>query len=309
MAPEHPLTETALPGFVPSVVKLVRPKQWAKNVLVFAALLFTGGVIAQGSWVQAVMAFFAMSFVSSSTYVFNDLFDVERDRRHPKKRLRPLASGAISKPAGVAIGAILLAMSLGIAAAINLKVVVCIGIYIAMQIAYNWRLKHIALADVYTIAVGFVLRAVLGAAAIDVYISGWLLLCTGSLALMLGFAKRRNEFILQGADRSSSRESLVHYTRPALDALVTMFAGVATMSYGIYCLLSRTGQHYPALILTALFVAYGITRYLLVVFSLDEGGEPADLLFKDRHIIASVVLFVLSAALAMSGVRLPVIEH
>ena len=307
MASDHSLADVAPPGFASSAVRLMRPKQWSKNVLVFAALLFAGG--ARASWVQAVLAFVAMSCASSSTYVFNDLFDVERDRRHPAKRLRPLAAGAISKSAAVALGTVLLAMALGFAAATNVKVVVCLLIYVAMQVAYNARLKHVALADVYTIASGFVLRAVLGAAAIDVYISGWLLFCTGSLALMLGFAKRRNEFILQGADRSSSRESLVHYTRPALDALVVMFAAVAGMSYGIYCLLSTTGRHYPALILTAPFVMYGITRYILVVFALDEGGEPADLLFRDRHIVASVVLFVLFAALATSGLRIPVIEH
>lgn len=308
MASEPSLAEMPAASLLPSLVKLVRPKQWAKNVLVFAAPLFAGG-LSSSAWGTALTAFFAMSFVSSSTYVFNDLIDVERDRRHPKKRLRPLASGAVPKSAGLVLGVALLALSLALAASLNRKVVVCVLIYVGMQVAYNARLKHVAIADVYTIAVGFVLRAVLGAAAVNVGISGWLLFCTGSLALMLGFAKRRNEFILQGSDRSSSRESLVHYTRPALDAIVVLFAAGAAMSYGIYSLESTTARHYPAIILTALPVLYGITRYVLIVFSLDEGGEPADLLFKDKHIIASVVTFILSAMLAMSGLRVPIIEQ
>ncbi len=294
------------PFLLSSAVRLVRPKQWSKNALVFAAPLFAG---VQAAWPQAVAAFLAMSFVSSATYVFNDLIDVERDRRHPKKRLRPLASGAIPKASGVAIGVVLLLAGLGLAAAINLQVLLCVGVYLLMQVAYNARLKHVAVADVYTIALGFVLRAILGAAAIRVGISGWLLFCTGALALMLGFAKRRHEFILQGADRATSRESLVHYTRPALDALVVAFASAAAMSYGIYCLESRTAHRYPAIILTSVFVFYGITRYLLVVFSLDEGGEPADILFRDRQIVACVVLFVLATVLAMGGLRLPLIEQ
>ncbi len=308
MAFEPPLAEISASARLLSLVKLMRPRQWAKNVLVFAAPLFAGGLHAS-SWGAALVAFFAMSFVSSGTYVFNDLIDVERDRHHPKKRFRPLASGAISRPVGVALGVTLLILSFGLAASLNRGVVVCLLIYLAMQVAYNARLKHVAIADVYTIAVGFVLRAILGAVAVDVGISGWLLFCTGSLALMLGFAKRRHEFILQSADRSSSRESLVQYTRPALDAIVILFAAAAAMSYGIYSLESTTAHRYPAIILTVLPVLYGITRYLLIVFSLDEGGEPADLLFKDTHIVVSVVAFVLAAVLAMSGLRLPIIEQ
>ena len=296
-------------AILPSVVRLVRPKQWAKNVLVFAALLFTGGALEPGAWLRAVAAFVAMCLVSSGTYVFNDLVDVERDRRHPVKRSRPLASGAISRAMGVAVGLLLLALGIGTALALGTGVFGTVLIYLAIQVAYNTRLKRVAVADVFTIAAGFVLRAILGAAAIGVGISGWLLFCTGGLALMLGFAKRRNEYILQGDDRSASRESLVHYSRPALDALVVVFAGVSAMCYGLYCLQSGTAHRFPALILTAPFVFYGICRYTLIVFSLNEGGEPADVLFKDRHIIASVVLFVAAALLAMSGLRLPLVER
>ena len=296
-------------SFATSAIRLARPKQWAKNVIVFAAILFAGHHPDAGQISAVIMAFFAMSFVSSGTYVFNDLIDVERDRRHPTKRFRPIASGTVSRRAAIGFGAALVLASFGLACVVGRNVVLLLLLYVGLQIAYNVRLKSVAVADVFTIAAGFVLRGMLGAAAIDVGISGWLLFCTGSLALMLGFAKRRNEYILQGADRSSSRESLVHYTRPALDAFVAMFATCAAMSYGIYCLDSRTAQRYPAIILTAIFVFYGIARYTLVVFALDEGGEPADLLFKDKHIIASVLLFIVSAMLALSVLRIPVIEQ
>lgn len=308
VSPSTPPPTEKLPGFIPSALKLIRPKQWAKNLLVFAGLLFGAKFHDPHHVVLALLAFAAMSLVSSCTYVFNDLIDVERDRRHPKKRLRPLASGAISKPAGAVIGTALFVLGMSIGAYLGMGPLIILAVYLLLQVLYNWRLKHMPVADVYTIAVGFVLRAVLGAAAIDVAISGWLLFCTGALALMLGFAKRRNEFILQGDDRSSSRESLVHYNRPALDALVIIFAAGAAMCYGIYTLQSRTAHQFPALILTSLFVFYGITRYVLIVFTVDEGGEPADILFKDPHIIASVVLFVASAVLALSGLRIPVLE-
>jgi len=297
------------PSLLRSIFKLVRPKQWAKNFLVFAALLFTARYKDPQMTLKALMAFFSMSMVSSCTYVFNDLVDIERDRAHPKKRTRPLASGAISPRMGMAIGIVLFFAAFAFAINLGQITVLILVFYLLMQVLYNWRLKHIPIADVYTIAVGFVLRAVLGAAAIAVAISGWLLFCTGALALMLGFAKRRNEFILQGDQRTTSRESLVHYTKSALDAIVIMFAAGAAMCYGTYTLLSPTAHAHPALIATSLFVFYGITRYLLLIFTLDEGGEPADVLFKDPHMVASVVLFVLSSIIAMSTTKIPLIEQ
>lgn len=296
-------------GLLKAMIKLIRPKQWSKNILIFAAILFANRFRDPHSVRMALAAFVAMCVVSSGTYIFNDLVDVERDRRHPKKRLRPLASGAVSKQAGVVLGISLFVVGLGLGFAIGRGALLILLFYLALQVVYNWRLKRMPIADVYVIAIGFVLRAVLGATAVHVGISGWFLFCTGALALMLGFAKRRNEFILQGDDRTSSRESLIHYTRASLDALVTMFAAGAAMCYGIYTVESATAHKYPALILTSLFVFYGITRYVLIVFTADEGGEPADILFKDPHIIASVVLFLVTAVIALSGARIHILEQ
>lgn len=290
-------------------IRVLRVKQWAKNLLVLAAPLFAQTADHAKFILPTAMAFLSMSLLSSATYICNDLIDVERDRQHPIKKNRPLASGAVSKTFAMTLGVLCLIAGLAIASFLGRGSLVIVLCYLALQAAYNWRLKHIPIADVYALSIGFILRAGLGAAAIHVGISGWLLFCTGGLALMLGFAKRRNEFVLKGEDRSSSRASLAHYSKGALDALVCMFAAGSAICYAIYTVLSETAAHDPAIILTSVFVFYGITRYVFLVFAVDEGGEPADVLFRDRHIIFSVVGFFVSAAIAMTGVQIPILER
>ena len=285
---------------------LLRPKQWTKNLLVFAALLFVGGFHDSGQTLLALAAFAAMCLVSSATYIANDIRDVDRDRRHPRKRMRPIASGNVRVPAAAGVAIFCLVAGLVLGFWIGPAAIVMIVAYLVLQIAYNAFLKQIPVADVFTIAVGFVLRAVLGAVAIDVRISGWLLFCTGALALLLGFSKRRNEF-LTIPEANSTRESLAHYTRSSLDILVAIFAGASAMCYGVYCLESETAKKFPGLIITSIFVFYGIARYVLIVFSKDEGAEPETLLYRDRHLLLSVVLFVVSAVLAINGLEVPFI--
>jgi 4-hydroxybenzoate polyprenyltransferase len=186
---------------------------------------------------------------------------------------------------------------------------VAVGCYLVIQLAYTFGLKAIPLLDVFIVATGFVLRAALGAVAIHAYISGWLLFCTGSLALMLAFAKRRHEFISQGDQRGESRPSLLGYSRSALDALVIFAASGAFMSYGVYAIESETARRSPALILTIPIVLYGVMRYLFLVFGREEGGEPENVIFGDPHMILSVILFVALALFAMSGVKVPFIHE
>ncbi|MGV3615899.1 MAG: UbiA prenyltransferase family protein [Fimbriimonas sp.] len=287
----------------------MRPKQWTKNLLVFAALIFSGLFREPASILAACAAFAGMCLVSSATYVFNDLADANRDRHHPTKRFRPIASGAIGKVPASALGTLLLAVGLALVGWLGASSLSIVGVYLALQVLYNLWLKRVPVADVHCIAAGFVLRAVLGAAAIGVSISGWLLFCTGALALMLGFGKRRHEFLLQGELRSHSRESLVSYNRVVLDALVLMFATAAALCYGIYSLESTTASRFPGIIVTTPLVVYGIARYLLIVFTIDEGGEPADVLFKDPHLLLTIFLFLVTSLAAMSGLRLPLIER
>lgn len=287
---------------------LLRPKQWSKNLLVFAAPLFTGGISHADKLVPALLAFASLCLASSSIYVINDLLDVERDRQHPKKSKRPIASGAVAPGLAMAIVPILIVGALALAWQASVSATILVGCYLALHSTYNLGMKHTAVADVFAISLGFVLRAVVGAAAIDVSISGWLLFCTGALALMLGYGKRRQEFISKGEERGLTRESLNQYSVKALDALLTMSATAAGLAYGVYAINSKTAQHYPALVLTALPVIYGISRYVLVAFTQDEGGEPESLLFSDRHILLSVLGFIALAAFAMSGYTIPFLE-
>jgi 4-hydroxybenzoate polyprenyltransferase len=287
---------------------LLRPKQWSKNLLVFAAFIFTGSFRNPEAVRHVFIAFAAICLASSFVYVLNDILDVNRDRQHPKKRLRPIASGAIPIPVAATIGGLCLIGSGVLASLINHSTMAVLGTYLVLQLGYNFGLKRVAVADVFLISLGFILRAALGAAAISVTISTWLLFCTGALALMLGFGKRRSEYILLGDRRTDTRESLAAYSRPALDALVIMFACGAALCYGVYAVESPTAARFPALILTSVFVFYGICRYVLVAFGQDEGGEPETLLFKDPHIIFSIVMFLLTAVLAMSGFKIPLLE-
>lgn len=301
-------TEAAAGSKIPAWLDILRPKQWTKNLVVFAGILFTGSFTEPDRVGRVLLAFLGMALVSSACYVANDLFDLERDRSHPSKRRRSLAAGRIGRGAAIGLAFGSFAIGLGAIALLGPPSLAIVLVYLAVQVLYNGGLKRVPVADVYCIAMGFVLRAVLGAAAITVAISPWLLLCAGSLALMLGFAKRRHEYLLMDEQRQSSRESLVHYSKSGLDALVLVFAGASALCYAVYSIDSATAQKYPGLILTAPFVAYGISRYLLLVFGQDEGGEPAELLFRDPHLIGSVVCFIAAAVVAVTRVRIPFLE-
>ncbi len=291
-----------------AVLRLLRPKQWTKGLLVFAALLFTRGFLVPSQCLLALEAFVAIGLVSSGVYVANDLLDVERDRRHPAKKLRPIASGQVSPPAAVALTIICVALGLALGILLGPWALAVLAAYLAIQGAYNLGLKHQPVADVFCISLGFVLRAVMGAVAIHVAVSGWLLFCTGALALMLGFGKRRHEFILQGEDRTLSRESLAHYTGPALDGLILIASASAALSYGIYSVDSPTARDHPALILSSFWVFYGIYRYTFLLLANDEGGEPENLIFRDPHMAATLALYLVTVVVAMSGLGLPFIE-
>lgn len=258
--------------------------------------------------IHVLMAFAAMCLLSSGVYVFNDIRDADKDRAHPTKKNRPIASGLVKPANAMLLGAICVFVAAVVFVLLGKKVIAVVIAYLIFQVLYNFGGKGVAVLDVFLIATGFVLRAVLGAAAINARISAWLLLCTGALALMLGFAKRRHEFILQGENRIASRTSLGGYSRFSLDALVVMTSTAAALCYGVYALESPTARLYPGLFFTTIFVFYGICRYVLIVFVSDEGGEPENVLFRDPHIQLSVLLFILAALVAISGVNLPLID-
>lgn len=288
--------------------QLLRIKQWTKNVFVLAALIFTRSLNNSDALLHTLLAVAAMCLASSATYIANDIFDIEKDRQHPKKKLRPIPSGKISVPLAWCISGLLLVSSLALGTISNPNVVICLGCYLLLQVAYNIKLRNVTIADVGCIAAGFVLRVIIGAVAIDVQVSGWILLCTATLALMLGFGKRRHEFHLQGEDRAMTRKSLAGYSATALDMLVLMSAACAVMTYSVYSIESITAKQYPSLILTTPFVMYGICRYIVLVFgnqTEDDTGEPESMVLRDPHLIATFVGFALSAVMALSKVQLP----
>ncbi|MBX3113252.1 MAG: decaprenyl-phosphate phosphoribosyltransferase [Fimbriimonadaceae bacterium] len=291
------------------LLKVMRPKQWAKNLLVFAAIIFAARITDFNAISDTLLAFFAMCLASSGTYIANDIFDAPRDRAHPKKKSRPIAAGLIPVPLAIVYSGVLLISGITLAYMAGRGCAYIVLIYLALQIVYNAKLKHVAIADVFIIAAGFILRAAIGAKAIEAPMSGWMFIVTGVLALTLGFAKRRNEFISQGEDRTQSRESLADYSKSTLDALVLMFASMSCMSYCIYAMESSTAKAHPAIVFTSPMVLYGVARYVQIVFKRDEGGEPADLLFKDPHILSSVILFIAVAIFAISTQTVPILEN
>lgn len=288
-----------------AILRLMRPKQWTKNLLVFAALIFTGGYRDQKQVIAVLLTFVAMCLVSSATYALNDVADDKRDRLHPKKKDRPVASGQVSVTGAVALAIVLLAAGLALAWWVQMAVLIGAAIYLGIQAIYNVGFKSLPVLDVFTLSSGFVLRAIIGAAAINVQVSVWLLLCTGALALLLGFAKRRSEFVLMGDDRGQSRPALHGYSIRALDGLVLISGCCAAITFGMYVVESETAKKFPALILTAPIVLFGIYRYLFLVFSNDEGGEPENLVFGDPQMIGTLIAFLAAVFYAMGGAELP----
>ncbi|RYG87613.1 decaprenyl-phosphate phosphoribosyltransferase [bacterium] len=295
---------------VRDLVRLLRVKQWTKNVFVFAALIFTKGWERPETRLYALVAFAAMTSASVAMYLFNDLLDRKADQAHPVKRDRPIASGRVGT--GVAITAMVLAVlySLGIVSVasegsrgVPLELAGVVLTYIGLQIAYNLVLKRTPIADVATIAAGFVLRVVAGAVAISAPLSGWILLCTAFLALLLGFGKRRHEFHLEGHDVRTTRPALTGYTAASLDALLVVCAACAAISYGVYSIESPTAKLHPGLVMTTPFVVYGVLRYLALAMA-GEGGEPESLVLRDVQLLVCFGGFLLAAFAALSGVRL-----
>ncbi len=289
---------------MPPALALLRPKQWTKNLLVFAAIIFTARFGEQDSVIKTLAAFFAICLVSSAVYAVNDALDAEKDKSHHKKKNRPVAAGKISQTNAFIIAVIVLAVGLGIGAWVGQMLLSGLTVYLILQVIYNVFTKNQPILDVFTIAAGFVLRAGLGAAAIDATISGWLLFCTGSLALLLGFGKRRSELLSNGTE---SRPALEGYTEKTLDGLVIVSSALAGISYGIYALQSPTASVHPGLIFTAPIVLFGIARYLLLSMGDRGAEEPENIVLKDGPMIVTLILFAAVAVYAMSAGPVPLL--
>ena len=276
------------------LLEAMRPKQWIKNVFVFAGLAFAGKVTDAGSLGIAFATFAAFCLASGATYLLNDVRDAEADRHNPRTASRPIARGDLSAQLALTVAALSAAAALGIAALVNWETLAVLGGYVLLQIAYSAGIKHVLFLDVMAIAAGFVLRAAAGGVAIDVPISSWLLLCTGLLAIFLGFTKRRAEAVALGGSRQPRRAVLDHYSVGLLDELIAVVTPSTVVVYAIY---AATGAHTHWMLLTLPFVLYGVFRVLFLIHH--HGGmteEPAVIVYRDRPLLACVVLWGVCAA-------------
>ena len=281
-----------------ALVSALRPRQWTKNLLLFAGLVFAARFDDPLAWARALAIFCAYCAVSSSAYLLNDVRDVEHDRAHPTKRLRPLARGELSPATALAGAGALLLGGLAAAAALGTRSLVFLAAVAAVQAAYSLGLKRVVGLDVIAISGLFVLRAAAGAAAVGVRISPWLLACTALLALFLALAKRRAELVLVANNLTPGRPVLAGYSLPVLAGAVAAAAAATAVAYAGYAL---SGPDAPEMAVTVPFVWAGIGRYLYLVGRRDLGEEPEQLLLTDPLILGCVACFALAAMIVLAA--------
>jgi 4-hydroxybenzoate polyprenyltransferase len=271
----------------------LRPRQWTKNLLVFAGLVFSQGLNDPALVARSVFAFVVFCLLSGSVYLINDVMDAERDRAHPQKRFRPVASGRL--PAGVAlVGAIVLLVGSSVAALVVSRPFGAAAVaYAVLQIAYSMGLKHVVILDSLIIAGGFVLRALAGVLVLGIDLSHWLLLCTILLALFLTFGKRRHELIALEAGAADHRPILSEYSPQLLDQMIAVVTASTLMAYALYTMAPETQAKLGTtrLPLTIPFVLYGIFRYLYLLYRRDLGGDPSEHLVTDWALLVDVALW------------------
>ncbi|MFV9504951.1 MAG: decaprenyl-phosphate phosphoribosyltransferase [Oscillochloridaceae bacterium umkhey_bin13] len=292
------------------LLRALRPRQWVKNAFVFAAIAFSEerlwkfwGEAGPEPLLRVIGAFIAFSMAASAIYLVNDLVDIEKDRLHPKKRHRPFASGRLSPVIGMITAAILLVAVIPLALVLDRDpppapldfdfLLVVVGYVVIQGFLYTYWLKNIVILDILVLAAGFVLRAVAGAAVIDIQITPWLLLCMLLLALFLGIGKRRHELTLLEDGAGEHRRILQEYSVPMLDQMMSIVTASIVMAYSITAFLAPVApqEPYPMLMMTIPFVIYAIFRYLFLIYQRGEGGAPDELILRDRPLAASVVLW------------------
>jgi 4-hydroxybenzoate polyprenyltransferase len=276
----------------------LRPGQWTKNLLVFAALLFGRRLFDTAAVRDATVAFAIFCALSGAVYLVNDISDRDIDRRHPLKAQRPLASGALPVPVAAGAAAFLIAAALAAAFLVRVQFGWVAAGYLALLVLYSVTLKHVVILDVLTIAIGFVLRAVAGAFAINVEISQWLLVCTILLALFIALAKRRHELVLLADGATGHRPILGEYSAYLLDQMISVVTASTLVAYIFYTISPETQEKFGTTLLelTIPFPIYGIFRYLYLVHRREGGGSPAELLLTDRPLLTCVALWALSVA-------------
>lgn len=299
----------ALP--VRALVQAMRPRQFLKNGMVFAALIFSVRLAWRPAYpetwfpllLRSALAFVAFCAVCSAEYLINDVHDRASDRLHPRKRRRPIASGALSVRQAQAAAGLLFVVGLALGVALGWRFALALGGYAVLMLGYSYILKQLVLVDVITIAVGFVLRAMAGALAIHVPISPWLYLCTLLGALFLAVNKRRHELVLLQGGAADHRPILAEYSTPLLDQMSATVTSATVIAYSFYTFSADNLPANHVMMVTIPFVLYGLFRYLYLVYRRDEGGSPDELVVRDRPLIACVALWIVLAGTLLALFR------
>jgi 4-hydroxybenzoate polyprenyltransferase len=287
-----------------AVVRSMRPKQWTKNLLVFAGLVFTYNLLNPGMFSRVVLAFVAFCLLSSAGYLWNDLRDAAADRLHPIKRRRPIASGLVPPAVAAALGLGLGVAGLALSLALGTSFALVASLYLLLTVAYSIWLKHLVLIDVFGISAGFVLRAVAGAVVIGVPVSPWLYVCTVLVSLFLALGKRRNELELLEHGASGHRKNLEQYSLELVDQLILIVAAVTIMAYSLYTFSAENLPRDHSMMLTIPLVVYGLFRYLYLVRVKRLGGAPEDLFLTDPGLLGTAICWA-----GLSVIILYVLPH
>lgn len=275
------------------LLKSLRPTQWAKNLFVLAPAVFSSLLLQPEIPVRAALALVAFCFASSAVYLINDLRDREEDRKHPLKKLRPLAAGTLKVPMAVAAVVVLLGVAAAISAWLGSGFSTVLGAYLLLNVLYTFWLKHMVILDVMSISLGFVLRVEAGAMAAQVEVSRWLLLCTIFLALFLAFSKRRHEITLLAGAASGQRRVLDQYSPAFLDQMINVVTASAVVSYALYSVAPETVQKYNTrdLVYTIPMVLYGIFRYLYLMYQQPGERNPTEAILRDPPFLINMALW------------------
>ncbi|MCX6565206.1 MAG: decaprenyl-phosphate phosphoribosyltransferase [Candidatus Aminicenantes bacterium] len=283
------------------ILKSLRPAQWTKNLFVFAALVFAREALIGPSLLRAIGAFAVFCILSGALYLVNDVCDLEADRLHPKKRLRPIAAGRISPRRAVAWASVLAAVALAGAFVLRPLFGAVAALYAVLMLGYSFKLKNIVILDVFLIASGFVLRVVAGGVAISVPLSSWLIICMSLLALFIAFGKRRHEIVFLETEAPLHRPILREYSAYLLDQMISVVTASTVIAYSFYTVSEETVRKFGTsnLILTTPFVLYGIFRYLYLVHEKGQGGSPEEMIFRDKPLAAAIILWIMAVMIIL----------
>ncbi|HVP57457.1 MAG TPA: decaprenyl-phosphate phosphoribosyltransferase [bacterium] len=291
---------------VVSYIEALRPTQWTKNLVVLAGVVFSRNALVPDLALRSLRAFAIFCLLAGSIYVFNDLADLERDRVHPTKSKRPIASGRVSRSGALALGTVTAVGGLLAARTLGSSFFASAIVYFVLISLYTMGLKHVVILDVMIISIGFVLRAIAGVEALKpvdptVLISPWLLVCTLFLALFLGFNKRRNELQLLAEGAGSHRKSLLEYSGEFLDATIAVATAATVIAYAIYTIWPGTIEkfHTPNLIYTVPFVVFGLFRYMYLAIVKNRAGSPSEVLLSDLPIALDIILWLVVVGLVL----------